>query len=282
VLSRHNIRAPLSTTGSALDKATPHTWIDWTSNASELSMRGGTLETMMGEYMRKWLESEELIPENYRPEAGKVRFYANAKQRTIATAQYFSSGMLPVADVDIETHADYDKMDPVFTPATTFVSDSYVDAALKSLELCSYSIQIGLLFRCRLTFNNHLVEYGVDELNIETVSSSAIGVTDDTQGEFLCLGQLELEHIICVASRVQDEYLSSVAIEEELCCRILIRPRASPTSLVESHHTTLTSNAPIIGTGIKSSGQCGDVVPITRCLTLPLNLQGAIGCSGLV
>ena len=133
VLSRHNIRAPLSTTGSALDKATPHTWINWTSNASELSMRGGGLETMMGEYMRKWLESEGLIPENYQPEKDKMRFYANAKQRTIATAQFFSSGMLPVANVDIETHADYDKMDPVFTPATTFVSDSYVEAALKQI-----------------------------------------------------------------------------------------------------------------------------------------------------
>ena len=133
VLSRHNIRAPLSTTGSALDKATPYTWIDWTSKASELSMRGGTLETMMGEYTRKWLESEGLIPENYLPEEGKVRFYANAKQRTIATAQYFSSGMLPVANVDVETHAEYDKMDPVFTPATTFVSNAYVDAALKQI-----------------------------------------------------------------------------------------------------------------------------------------------------
>ena len=133
VLSRHNIRAPLSTTGSALDKATPHTWIDWTSNASELSMRGGALETMTGEYMRKWLESEGLIPENYQPKKGDVRFYANAKQRTIATAQYFSSGMLPVANVHIETHADYDTMDPVFTPATTFISDDYVDAALKQI-----------------------------------------------------------------------------------------------------------------------------------------------------
>jgi glucose-1-phosphatase len=133
VLSRHNIRAPLSSAGSALDQATPHTWIDWTSNASELSMRGGALETMMGEYMRKWLESEGLIPENYQPKKGKVRFYANAKQRTIATAQYFSSGMLPVANVDIETNASYDEMDPVFTPATTFLSDAYVDAALEQI-----------------------------------------------------------------------------------------------------------------------------------------------------
>ena len=133
VLSRHNIRAPLSTTGSALDQATPHKWIDWTANASELTMRGGALETMMGSYMRKWLESEQLIPENYRPENGAVRIYANGKQRTIATAQFFSSGLLPVANVDIETHAEYDKMDPVFSPSLTFMSDSYRDAALKEI-----------------------------------------------------------------------------------------------------------------------------------------------------
>ena len=133
MLSRHNIRAPLSSNGSALDLATPHTWIDWTSNASELTMRGGVLETMAGEYVRGWLESEELIPENFQPRGGAVRFYANAKQRTIATAQYFSSGMLPVANIDIEVHADYDTMDPVFTPALTFTSDEYADAALKQI-----------------------------------------------------------------------------------------------------------------------------------------------------
>lgn len=134
VLSRHNIRAPLSTNGSALDLATPHTWIDWTANASELTSRGGALEAMNGQYVRKWLEHEQLIPENYRPEDGAVRFYANSKQRTMATAQYFSSGMLPVANVSIETHVDYDTMDPVFTPQLTFVSDAYNEAALDQIS----------------------------------------------------------------------------------------------------------------------------------------------------
>lgn len=129
VLSRHNIRAPLSTKGSVLDSATPHTWYEWSSAASELSLRGGILETAMGQYFRKWLVDEELIPENYRPENNEVRFYANAKQRTIATAQYFSSGFLPVANVEIETNQEYDKMDPVFTPQLTFVSDEYIQDA---------------------------------------------------------------------------------------------------------------------------------------------------------
>ena len=133
VLSRHNIRAPLSTKGSALDNATPYTWYQWSSNASELSLRGGMLETAMGQYFRKWLESEELIPENYRPNDDEVRFYANAKQRTIATAQYFSSGFLPVANMRIMTNQEYDKMDPVFTPQLTFVSDEYIKDATKQM-----------------------------------------------------------------------------------------------------------------------------------------------------
>jgi len=53
VLSRHNIRAPLSTKGSALDTATPYTWYAWSSEASELSLRGGMLETSMEQYFRK-------------------------------------------------------------------------------------------------------------------------------------------------------------------------------------------------------------------------------------
>ena len=48
VLSRHYIRAPLSGSGSALDTITPHTWFNWSAEASQLSVRGGTLETEMG------------------------------------------------------------------------------------------------------------------------------------------------------------------------------------------------------------------------------------------
>ena len=127
VLSRHNIRSPLSGSGSALEELTPHPWFAWTSNASELSLRGGHLETMMGQYFRLWLEQEGLFPENYRPEEGEVRIYANAKQRTIATARYFSAGLLPVGDVDIETHTAYDEMDPTFEPALHFLTAEYAE-----------------------------------------------------------------------------------------------------------------------------------------------------------
>ena len=125
VLSRHNIRSPLSGSGSLLGDITPHAWYDWTSNPSELSLRGAMLETTMGQYFRLWLEHEGLFPENYLPDETAVRFYANAKQRTLATARYFSAGLLPVAEVPIESHAAYDTMDPTFTPALTFVTEEY-------------------------------------------------------------------------------------------------------------------------------------------------------------
>ncbi len=119
VLSRHNIRSPLSGRNSTLRRITPHEWYQWSSAPSELSLRGGALETMMGQYFRKWLVSEGLMEENEIPAEGTMRFYANSKQRTIATAQYFSSGMLPVANVRVEHHCEIDKMDPVFHPKIT-------------------------------------------------------------------------------------------------------------------------------------------------------------------
>ena len=125
VLSRHNIRSPLSGRHSTLQRITPHEWYHWSSAPSELSLRGGALETMMGQYFRKWLVSEGLMRENEIPAEGTMRFYANSLQRTIATAQYFSSGMLPVANVRIEHHCELGKMDSVFAPQITDDSEAF-------------------------------------------------------------------------------------------------------------------------------------------------------------
>ena len=125
VLSRHNIRSPLSEKGSLLGDITPHDWFEWTSNTGELSLRGAMLETTMGQYFRLWLEKEGLFPENYIPKDGAVRFYANALQRTQATARYFSAGLLPVAVVPVERHMEYNQGDSVFLPLINFMSDDY-------------------------------------------------------------------------------------------------------------------------------------------------------------
>lgn len=133
VLGRHNIRAPLSSGGSTLALATPHEWIRWTSEPSGLTLRGGALETMLGQYVRQWLEAEGLIERDWQPTEGEVRFYANSLQRTHATARYFSSGMLPVGDAEVETHYALNELDPVFIPYVTFTSPSYEEAVIAQI-----------------------------------------------------------------------------------------------------------------------------------------------------
>lgn len=116
IVSRHNIRSPLSGGDSLLSQITPHEWFAWTSESGELSVKGGQLETAMGQFFRKYLESREFIPNNWIPGDGEVRFYSNSMQRTIATARFFSTGMLPVANVEIEYHKEYGEVDPIFCP----------------------------------------------------------------------------------------------------------------------------------------------------------------------
>jgi glucose-1-phosphatase len=137
VLSRHNIRSPLSEKGSLLGDITPHEWFEWTSKTGELSLRGAMLETTMGQYFRLWLEKEGLFPENYIPRDGAVRFYANSLQRTQATARYFSAGLLPVAVVPVERHMEYNQGDSTFLPIINFMNDDYakdVEAELVALS----------------------------------------------------------------------------------------------------------------------------------------------------
>ncbi len=134
ILSRHNIRSPLSTNGSALSRLTPNKWINWSSAPSELTLRGGVLETMMGQFFRKWLVEEGLFKENYFPTTDEVNFYANSMQRTIATAQYFSSGFMPLANIKINHRFSPSKMDPVFFPRLTKVNELFKKQAMNEIS----------------------------------------------------------------------------------------------------------------------------------------------------
>ena len=142
VMSRHNIRSPLSSGGAAYKRVTPHTWFEWTSPSSQLSLRGGVLETEMGQFFRKWVVSEGLLPENYRPEGDEVLFYANSRQRTFATAKYFSAGFLPFANVEITHKFEEDKMDPVFTPQFTKMNDTYRQQVLNEIKVMNGGPQV--------------------------------------------------------------------------------------------------------------------------------------------
>ena len=181
VLSRHNIRSPLSAIGSAVQRITPHEWYHWSSAPSELSLRGGALETMMGQYFRKWLVSEGLMKENEIPAEGTMRFYANSLQRTVATAQYFSSGMLPVANVCIEHHFEVGKRDSVFTPQITDDNENF--KALAQQQIAAMGGEKGFIgIGEKMTENYKLLEQVLDmEQSVACIDGDSCRFhTDDT------------------------------------------------------------------------------------------------------
>lgn len=134
VLSRHNIRAPLSGNGSTLGNLTTHEWNEWSSAPSELTSRGGALETVMGQFFRKWLVDAGLFPENYVPTQDEVNVYTNSMQRCIATGQYFTSGFMPMANLRVNHRYSPSKMDPIFCPQLTKVSPEFREIAMEQIS----------------------------------------------------------------------------------------------------------------------------------------------------
>ena len=134
VMSRHNIRSPLTSGGAAYMRVTPHEWFKWSSPSSQLSLRGGVLETEMGQFFRKWVVDAGLLPDNCRPEGEEVLFYANSRQRTFATAKYFSAGFLPFANVEITRKYNEDKFDNTFKAQFTKMNDAYRQKILDEMK----------------------------------------------------------------------------------------------------------------------------------------------------
>lgn len=102
VISRHNLRNSLKAG----------------DDRGLLTLRGGEMETLMGQYFEARLRAQGLFPKNAQPSVGEVRFYANSYQRTIATAKYFSAGAFPIANIPIEYHRALGQKDRVFLPPT--------------------------------------------------------------------------------------------------------------------------------------------------------------------
>ena len=116
---------------------------------------------MMGQFFRKWLMDEGMMKENEIPAEGTMRFYANSLQRTIATAQYFSSGMLPVANVRIEHHCELGKMDSVFAPQITDDNERF--KALAQQQIAAMGEERGLAgIGEKMTENYKMLEQVLD------------------------------------------------------------------------------------------------------------------------
>jgi glucose-1-phosphatase len=117
VVSRHGVRAPLEQYLNTLDEITGdgYQWTRWSVPGSNLTLRGGALETLFGEYFRLWLDKEGV-----KLDSTDVYFGASSKQRTIATARAFAAGMLPLMTVPIDYKVKADGsvgyLDPDYLP----------------------------------------------------------------------------------------------------------------------------------------------------------------------
>lgn len=211
VMSRHNIRSPLSGKGSVLERVTPRQWFEWSSNPSELSLRGGATETLMGQYFRKWLEEEGLFPENYHPEEDEVRFYANSKQRTIATTEFFMSGLLPTANMQVEYKAAFDEMDPVFKPQITFLTEEYEDDVKEQIEEL-YREEISAI-----TDNFELLADVIDLEESEAYKSGELRdfSADDMDFEFILNEEPKMKGAFRTACSVSDALVLQYYEEED-------------------------------------------------------------------
>ncbi|MBO7529827.1 MAG: histidine-type phosphatase [Bacteroidales bacterium] len=99
IVSRHGVRAPLEEYINTLNEITggKYHWTKWSVPGSYLTLRGGALETLFGEYFRLWLDDED-----FKLNSSDIYFGASSKQRTIATARAFAAGMLPLMTVPID------------------------------------------------------------------------------------------------------------------------------------------------------------------------------------
>lgn len=181
VFSRHGLRAPTPKDMDAIRKLTPNQWYAWSANPGELSLKGGVLETIMGEYYRLLCEHEGLFPRNAIPKEGEIRFAANKYFRTVATAKYFSTAMFPVADIFVEHDNPIDDTyDSIFNNTLSYVSDSYIEAALNQFKQ-KYNVADVASMMNDLVENYQLIEDVLDYQKSETYrdGKTQLAVSDD-------------------------------------------------------------------------------------------------------
>lgn len=210
MISRHNIRSPLSDEGSTLASVTKNEWFKWTSGKSELSVRGGVLETEMGQFFRKYVVANGLMKENAQPTDDEVRIYSNSMQRTIATANYFKSGFLPIADIETEYHCELNTMDPVFHPQFTYLSEAFKEQAMKEINALGGSDRLEDLINS-LADNYRLLEKLLDFANSDYAKENGLTefqmdvpeVKFEMNAEPYMTGTLDLVAAICDALVLQ-------------------------------------------------------------------------------
>lgn len=142
MLSRHNLRAPLANSGSALAKVTQKKWPEWEVPGGYLTVKGGILETYMGRAIGGWLTQNGLVAKDACPAPGSVHIYANSLQRTVATAQFFVAGAFAGCSIDVHHQDKMGTMDPTFSPSIRDGSDGFKEKAVTAMTAQAKTMQL--------------------------------------------------------------------------------------------------------------------------------------------
>lgn len=142
LLSRHNLRAPLVSSG-ALAEAAADRWAAWDVAPGELTTKGGVLEVYMGRYLGQWLRQAQLLPATGCPQPGDFHAHANSLQRTQATAQFFIAGAIPGCHVTVEQRRPLGTMDPLFDPVIHRDDAGFQRRALRAMQKADAKAQLG-------------------------------------------------------------------------------------------------------------------------------------------
>lgn len=134
MVSRHGLRAPLATGGSTLEKSSALTFPAWETKGSWLTPKGGVLEAYFGKYMNSWLVENNMFAKDTCPKSEDVIVYANSKQRTIATAEFFAAGAFPGCNIPVENREALDTMDYTFSPVIRDGSEEFEKKALAAMQ----------------------------------------------------------------------------------------------------------------------------------------------------
>lgn len=137
ILSRHNVRTPLSET---LAQMTPKSWPNWKEKSGFLTQKGALLEGFMGSFFAAWLNKKGLLPSRC-PGENDIYVYANVKQRTKASAKAFINKAFPGCNVTIH-HSDSYEIDPIFNPVIHNSSEIFKQIALEQMHTRLKSLQL--------------------------------------------------------------------------------------------------------------------------------------------
>ncbi|XP_063372202.1 glucose-1-phosphatase-like [Cydia amplana] len=127
MLSRHNIRTPLTTN---LKLLTPKRWPKWNGDTGYLTPKGRMLEQAMGRYFADWIIEEKLLIDKC--SRNQVLVYSNTKERTIQTAKSFAEGAF--GDCAEVFYKNMTGMDPVFNPIIRNDSEEFMETVLSDMQ----------------------------------------------------------------------------------------------------------------------------------------------------